>query len=92
MRYAIVLSPEAVDDFRALKTHHRAEVRDAIEVHLPHQPMAVSRVRIKKLEAKEARSIVSGLETRGSSTTSKGTRSGSLRSSPKQMPTTGYGR
>ena len=89
MRYAIVLSPEAVDDFRALKTHHRAEVRDAIEVHLPHQPMAVSRVRIKKLEAKEARSIVSGLETRGSSTISRATRSGSSPSSRKQTLTIG---
>ena len=50
MRYTILLSPEAVQDLAALKAHIRAEVRDAMEVHLRNQPSAVSKARIKKLE------------------------------------------
>ena len=50
MRYAILLSPEAVEDLRSLKAHIRAEVRDALEVHLRHRPTEESRARIKRLE------------------------------------------
>ncbi|MCI0485067.1 MAG: type II toxin-antitoxin system RelE/ParE family toxin [Blastocatellia bacterium] len=49
MRYSIILSPEAVDDLRKLKAHLRAMVRDAIEKHLRHEPMKVSKSRIKRL-------------------------------------------
>src|SRR5437773_11574578 len=49
MRYAIVLAPEAVDDFDNLKANIRAAVRDAIELHLRHQPTKVSKGRIKRL-------------------------------------------
>src|SRR5262245_3648743 len=49
MSYAIVLAPEAVEDFNDLKAKVRAEVRDAIEQHLRHQPTKVSKSRIKKL-------------------------------------------
>jgi len=34
---------------RALPAHVRAEVRDAIEVHLRHEPTKVSKSRIKRL-------------------------------------------
>ena len=49
MEYRVVLSPEAHGDFRALPSHIRAEVRDAINRHLRHQPTQASRSRIKRL-------------------------------------------
>jgi mRNA interferase RelE/StbE len=49
MPYAIILSPEAVEDLRALKADWRAAVRDAIESHLRHEPCKQSRSRIKRL-------------------------------------------
>lgn len=49
MRYAIVFSPEAVEDFEHLKANLRADVRDAIETHLRHLPTKVSKSRIKRL-------------------------------------------
>jgi len=49
MRYEIVLSPQAVDDWRNLKAHLRASVRDSIEIHLRHEPKKMSRSRIKRL-------------------------------------------
>jgi len=53
MRYAIVLAPEAVDDFRRLRASVRSSVRDAIETHLRHQPTRPSRSRIKRLRGVE---------------------------------------
>lgn len=49
MRYEIFLAPEAVEDLRHLKANIRAEVKDAIERHLRHQPMKTSKARIKRL-------------------------------------------
>jgi mRNA-degrading endonuclease RelE of RelBE toxin-antitoxin system len=49
MRYEMVLAPEAVEDLGNLPAKVRAEVRDAIELHLRHQPTKVSRSRIKRL-------------------------------------------
>lgn len=49
MRFEIVLSPEAVEDLKALRANTRAEVRAAIEVHLRHEPRKLSRSRIKRL-------------------------------------------
>ena len=49
MRFEIVLAPEAVKDFRALKANVRSAVRDALETHLRHEPMKTSRSRIKRL-------------------------------------------
>lgn len=49
MRYEIVLSPTALENLRRLDAHLRAEVRDAMEVHLRHEPKKVSRSRIKRL-------------------------------------------
>jgi mRNA interferase RelE/StbE len=49
MHFEIVLAPEAVENLRELKAHHRAEVREAIETHLRHEPERTSRSRIKRL-------------------------------------------
>jgi mRNA-degrading endonuclease RelE of RelBE toxin-antitoxin system len=49
MRFEILLAPEAVEDLRDLKASVRAEVRDAIERHLRHEPEKESRSRIKRL-------------------------------------------
>jgi len=49
MRYEIVLAPEAAKAYRALPAFRRAEVRDALERHLRHQPTQVSKSRIKRL-------------------------------------------
>jgi mRNA interferase RelE/StbE len=49
MRPEIILAPEAVDDLRGLDAHSRAEVRDAIERHLRHEPAKTSKSRIKRL-------------------------------------------
>jgi mRNA interferase RelE/StbE len=49
MRHEIVLAPEALEDFRALKAAQRAAVRAALETHLRHEPTKTSRSRIKRL-------------------------------------------
>jgi mRNA-degrading endonuclease RelE of RelBE toxin-antitoxin system len=49
MRYEVILAPEAADDLRRLEAHFRAEVKDAIERHLRHEPTKTSRSRIKSL-------------------------------------------
>src|SRR5580700_91720 len=49
MPFAVVLAPEAVEDFRRLTAHIRATVRAALETHLRHEPKKVSRSRIKRL-------------------------------------------
>jgi mRNA interferase RelE/StbE len=49
MPHAIVLAPEACEDFKALRANIRAEVKTALETHLRHEPAKASRSRIKKL-------------------------------------------
>ncbi|TPQ31412.1 hypothetical protein C2U70_23955 [Bradyrhizobium guangdongense] len=49
MAFDIILAPEAVEDFKGLKTHVRTAVRDALETHLRHEPAKTSRSRIKRL-------------------------------------------
>jgi mRNA interferase RelE/StbE len=49
MPFAIVLAPQAVEDFGRLKAHLRAGLRDALEIHLRHEPRKSSRSRIKRL-------------------------------------------
>jgi mRNA interferase RelE/StbE len=49
MKYEVVLAPEAVRAFRSLPAYRRAEVRDALERHLRHDPTRVSKSRIKRL-------------------------------------------
>jgi mRNA interferase RelE/StbE len=49
MTFEIILAPAAAKSLRKLPAHDRAEVRDAIEVHLRHEPTKVSRSRIRRL-------------------------------------------
>ena len=49
MRYDVVLAPEAARAFRSLPAYRRAEVRDALERHLRHEPTRASKSRIKRL-------------------------------------------
>lgn len=49
MRYEVVLAPDAVRALRSLTANRRAEVRDALERHLRHEPTRVSKSRIKRL-------------------------------------------
>jgi mRNA-degrading endonuclease RelE of RelBE toxin-antitoxin system len=49
MRYAVVLAPGAAKAFRSLPAYRRAEVRDALERHLRHEPTRASKSRIKRL-------------------------------------------
>ena len=49
MRFEIIVAPEAVRSLRELPAHIRAEVKDALEVHLRHEPTKVSKSRIKRL-------------------------------------------
>jgi mRNA-degrading endonuclease RelE of RelBE toxin-antitoxin system len=49
MWHEIVLAPEAARGFKALPAYRRAEVRDALERHLRHEPTRVSKSRIKRL-------------------------------------------
>jgi mRNA interferase RelE/StbE len=49
MKYEIVFSPEAAQTYKALGARHKAEVRETIETHLRHEPMKISKSRIKRL-------------------------------------------
>jgi mRNA-degrading endonuclease RelE of RelBE toxin-antitoxin system len=49
MSFDIILAPQAIEDLKGLKAHLRAEVRDAVETHLRHEPTKTSRSRIKRL-------------------------------------------
>ena len=49
MTSAIILSSEAIENFRSLKAHVRARVRAVIERHLRSSPTVESKSRIKRL-------------------------------------------
>ena len=49
MRYEIVLAPSAAEQLRALGAAVRSRVRDAVELHLRHEPTKLSKSRIKRL-------------------------------------------
>jgi len=49
MRYEIIVAPSAAQAFRALPARRRAELADALETHLRHEPRKVSKSRIKRL-------------------------------------------
>ena len=49
MRHEIILAPEAKRDLRRLDAHVRSTVRDALEVHLRHEPTKTSKSRVKRL-------------------------------------------
>ena len=43
------MAPEAIADLKRLSARARTEVRDALEIHLRHEPTKTSRSRIKRL-------------------------------------------
>jgi mRNA interferase RelE/StbE len=49
LRHEIILAPEAIEDLKRLSARFRAELLDALETHLRHQPTKTSRSRIKRL-------------------------------------------
>jgi mRNA interferase RelE/StbE len=49
MWHEIILAPQAVHDLRRLRAHDRAAVRDAMEVHLRHEPAKTGKSSIKRL-------------------------------------------
>lgn len=49
MAYNIGLSDDAQEDLKSLDARWRATVRKAIETHLRHEPMKISKSRIKRL-------------------------------------------
>ena len=49
MKYEITFAPEAIEDFKHLAAGDRSTIRDAIEIHLRHEPKKVSKSRIKRL-------------------------------------------
>ena len=49
MAYEIILAPEAVEDLCRLRAYERARVREAMEIHLRHEPTRLSKSRIKRL-------------------------------------------
>jgi mRNA interferase RelE/StbE len=49
MAYEIILAPSAVKELDALRADMKGRVRDAIELHLRHEPTKVSKSRIKRL-------------------------------------------
>ena len=53
MRYDIIFSREAANDFKKLSERERATVIETIEQHLRHEPRKVSKSRIKRLRELE---------------------------------------
>jgi mRNA-degrading endonuclease RelE of RelBE toxin-antitoxin system len=51
--FRIVLAPSAVQELGALRADIRSRVRDAIELHLRHEPRKVTKSRIKRLRGLE---------------------------------------
>jgi mRNA interferase RelE/StbE len=49
MEFEIVLAPQAIEGLKALRANVQSSVRDAIELHLRHEPMKLSKSRIKRL-------------------------------------------
>ncbi len=49
MPFEIIFGPDAAENFRRLEAHIRSEVRDAVEIHLRHEPTKLSKSRIKRL-------------------------------------------
>jgi mRNA interferase RelE/StbE len=47
--YRIVLTDNALEDYKALEARWRARVRDALGIHLIHEPAKESKSRIKRL-------------------------------------------
>lgn len=53
MSYGIVLTDTAKEHYHALDARWRAMVRQGMDAHLRHEPMKISRSRIKRLHEME---------------------------------------
>ncbi len=51
MTYEIVLTDTAKEHYRALDARGRSLIKAGLEDHLTHEPMKVSRIRVKRLRA-----------------------------------------
>lgn len=49
MSFEIVLAPQAIEGLKALRADFQSSVREAIELHLRHEPTKLSKSRIKRL-------------------------------------------
>ena len=49
MKYATILSREAIEDLRQLKAPIRLQLKEGNEIHLRHEPLKESKSRIKRL-------------------------------------------
>jgi mRNA-degrading endonuclease RelE of RelBE toxin-antitoxin system len=49
MPFEIVLAPQAIEGLKGLRGDFQSSVRDAIELHLRHEPTKLSKSRIKRL-------------------------------------------
>jgi mRNA-degrading endonuclease RelE of RelBE toxin-antitoxin system len=49
MPFEIVLAPQAIAGLKALRAELQSSVRNAIELHLRHEPTKLSKSRIKRL-------------------------------------------
>ena len=49
MRYEVILAPDAANAYKKLSARIRSQVRDALEIHLRHEPTKVNKSRIKRL-------------------------------------------
>ena len=49
MKYEIILSPEAIEDLRSLKSNQLALIRNGIERYLRDEPIKTRKSRIKRL-------------------------------------------
>jgi mRNA-degrading endonuclease RelE of RelBE toxin-antitoxin system len=49
MPFEIVLAPQAIEGLKALRADLQSSVREAIELHLRHEPTKLSKSRIKRL-------------------------------------------
>ena len=49
MAFTIIIAPEAVEDLRRHRALVRVSVKDAMKVHLRHEPRKESRSRVKRL-------------------------------------------
>ncbi len=49
MRYEVILARSAAEDYQRLDARWRSAVKQALAVHLQHEPLKVSKSRIKRL-------------------------------------------
>ena len=53
MKYEILLAPQAIEDLNSLEAPVRSGIREALKLHLLHEPTKLSKSRIKRLRGLE---------------------------------------